>query len=65
MLIIAVAMLALGIATVAIRAAVDDGTVRSQWENALEWQLGLLLTAMFLGFAWRWRRSRFTLGPAP
>ena len=31
--------------------------VLDRWENALEWHLGLWLTAMFLVLAWRWWRE--------
>ena len=32
--------------------------LRDRWENALEWHLGLWLTAMFAVLAWRWWRER-------
>ncbi len=55
---VALGMLALGVASVAVSALVSDPLARDQWENRLEWQLGLWLTAMFALFAWACRRAR-------
>jgi hypothetical protein len=52
---IAVVMLLLGLASTAVSAAGLDGDLRDRIGNALEWQLGVWLTAMFAVFAWRWR----------
>jgi hypothetical protein len=52
---IAVVMLLLGLASTAVTAAGVDGALRDRIGNALEWQLGVWLTAMFVVFAWRWR----------
>ncbi len=61
LLVVALAMLALGLATVAAGAAVDEREVRHRIENVLEWHLGLWLTVMFVLFAWHWRRLRVAL----
>lgn len=61
LLVVAVGMLALGLANVVVSLAVADGELRSRIENVLEWQLGLWLTAMFALMAWRWRRLRVRL----
>ncbi len=55
LLIVALVKLGLGLATVAVSALVVDEAVSYRWENVLEWQLGIWLTAMFALFAWRWR----------
>lgn len=55
LLVVALGMLALGLASTAVSYLVIDGLLKDRLENALEWQLGLWLTAMFLAFAWRWR----------
>ncbi|GAB3336414.1 hypothetical protein [Marilutibacter aestuarii] len=55
---VALGMLALGIASVVASAAVADPVARDHWENRLEWQLGLWLTAMFGVFAWACWRER-------
>lgn len=56
LLVVALGMLALGLASTAVSYLVTDDSLKDRLENALEWQLGLWLTAMFLAFAWRWRR---------
>lgn len=56
LLVVALGMLALGLATVVVRAIVDDEDLKDRIDNVLEWHLGLWLTAMFAVFAWRWRR---------
>jgi hypothetical protein len=60
---VALGMLALGLASVAVSASVDDHTLKDRWENVLEWQLGVLLTLMFLALAWGWRRACLRLTP--
>lgn len=57
LVVVALGMLSLGIATVAIGATVEDDDLKDRLENILEWNLGLWLTAMFAVFAWRWRRE--------
>lgn len=59
LLVIAIGMLLLGVASTAVTALVADAALKDRLENALEWQLGLLLTAMFVAIAWRWRRQRW------
>jgi hypothetical protein len=54
-LVVALAMLALGLASVATGALVGDAGFKDRLENLLEWQLGLWLTAMFVAWAWAWR----------
>lgn len=61
LLAVALGMLALGLASVAVSLGVDERELRNRLENILEWQLGLWLTAMFLVFAWHWRRLRLVL----
>ena len=61
LLTVALGMLALGIASTIVTAIVDDPALKDRWENALEWQLGLWLTAMFSLFSWRWRCLRLSL----
>ncbi len=61
LLVVALGMLALGLATVATGLAVDDRALRHRIENVLEWHLGLWLTAMFLVLAWHFRRLRVAL----
>ncbi len=55
---VAAGMLALGVASVVVSATVAEPLARDHWENRLEWQLGLWLTAMFLVFAVAWWRER-------
>lgn len=62
---VALVKLALGVATVGVWALVADDAVSYRWENVLEWQLGLWLTAMFVLFAWRWRGLLAELPPSP
>lgn len=63
LLAVALGMLALGLASVAVSVGVDERALKDRWENVLEWQLGVLLTAMFLTLAWGWRRTRLVLLP--
>jgi hypothetical protein len=61
---ICVAMLALGVMNVATSALVADENLRDRVENALEWQLGLLLVGWFVLQALCWRRDQYVLVPA-
>ena len=63
LLAVALGMLALGLASVAVSVGIDERALKDRWENILEWQLGVLLTAMFLAIAWGWRRARVVLAP--
>jgi hypothetical protein len=54
-LVVALAMLALGLGSVATGALVADADLKDRLENLLEWQLGLWLTAMFVAWTWAWR----------
>lgn len=47
MLAVCVAMLAVGLGSVAVSGTVDDPDTKDRLENLLEWHLGLLLTAWF------------------
>ena len=62
-LVIALAMLALGLGSVISRVLVDDPLLKDRLENLLEWQLGLWLTAMFAAWAWAWRGLRWEIRP--
>lgn len=57
LLVIALAMLAIGLASVAREYVVLDDAANDAWGNVLEWHLGLWLTAMFAVLAWRWWRE--------
>ena len=61
--VIALGMLAIGLASVAIAYAVEEPGLRGAWRNALEWHLGRWLTAIYLVLAWLWRRERWRLVP--
>jgi hypothetical protein len=61
MLLVCLGMLLLGLANVAIGLALDDPALRDRWENAFEWQLGLLLVAWFLLQAILWKRDGFAM----
>lgn len=63
LLVVALAMLALGIASTVASATLAGEAARDRVENVLEWQLGLWLTTMFALVAWRWRASAFVLSP--
>lgn len=56
LLVVAVLMLLLGIASVAATALVEDAGRKDRIENALEWQLGWLLAAWYVLHAALWRR---------
>lgn len=61
MLMICLAMLALGVINAFVGAFAGE-SLKDRLENALEWQLGLLLVMWFLAQAWLWRRSGYALG---
>lgn len=54
-------MLAVGVGSVAASALVHDPLLKDRIENALEWQLGVLLVGWYLSQAWLWRRSGYRL----
>lgn len=56
-LVVALGYMVLGLSHLAVRLATDDAALRYRWENVLEWQLGLWLTAMFSLLAWTWWRE--------
>ena len=58
LLAVALGFMVLGLASLGTRHGVADAALRDRWENALEWHLGLWLTAMFAVLAWRWWRER-------
>jgi hypothetical protein len=58
---ICVAMLALGLGNVIASLALMDDVLKDRLENALEWQLGLLLVAWFVLQAVLWKRARFAM----
>ncbi|MCK7592080.1 hypothetical protein [Pseudomarimonas salicorniae] len=60
---VALSMLALGLGSVATGALIEAPAVKDRWENLLEWQLGLWLTAMFVVWAWAWRDLRMGFLP--
>ena len=61
MLGICVAMLALGLGNVIASLVLRDAVLKDHLENALEWQLGLLLVAWFVLQAVAWKRARFAM----
>ncbi|MCL6710657.1 hypothetical protein M8R20_27035 [Pseudomonas sp. R2.Fl] len=61
MAMLCVAMLGLGVGNVVASALVADDSLRDRVENALEWQLGLLLVGWHLLLARGWWRARFGL----
>lgn len=61
MAVLCVAMLGLGVGNVVASALVADDSLRDRVENALEWQLGLLLVGWHLLLARGWWRARFGL----
>jgi len=56
-LLVALGYLLLGLSHLAVRFATTDAALQYRWENVLEWQLGLWLTAMFCLLAWTWWRE--------
>lgn len=62
--VIAAGFLLTGLVAVGSGYAVDAAT-HDRLENALEWQLGLWLTALFAAMAWQWRREGLCWHLAP
>ena len=58
---VCVAMLLLGVGSVVGDALLQDRVRQDRLENALEWQLGLLLATWYLLQAWSWRHERLRL----
>lgn len=63
LLVVALGMLAIGLASVAREYVVLDQAADDAWGNVLEWHLGLWLTAMFAVLAWRWWREDLRISP--
>lgn len=63
LLVIALGMLAIGLASIAREYVVLDQAANDAWGNVLEWHLGLWLTAMFAVLAWRWWREDLRISP--
>lgn len=61
MALVCVAMLGLGVGNVIAGALIAEDSLRDRIENALEWQLGLLLVGWHLLLARGWWRERFGL----
>lgn len=61
MLAVCVAMLGLGLASVVTGLALTDPALKDRWENAFEWQLGLLLVGWFVLLAILWKRDGFAM----
>lgn len=61
MLAVCVAMLGLGLASVATGLVLADPALKDRWENAFEWQLGLLLVGWFVLLAILWKRDGFAM----
>lgn len=61
LMVVAWGCLAFGLASVAVRYAVSEKTLRDRLENLLEWHVALWLTASFAVLAWAWRRERLRL----
>ena len=61
MLGVCMAMLGLGLGNVIAGAVLADPLLRDRWENALEWQLGLLMVVWFALLAWLWKRDGFAM----
>lgn len=61
MAVVCAAMLLLGLVHVVAMAAIGGSDLQDRLENALEWQLGLLLVAWFALQAWTWHGSGFSL----
>lgn len=58
LLVVALGFMAVGLTSIGASYAVTSEALRDRWENALEWHLGLWLTALFMTLAWYWRRER-------
>lgn len=65
MLAVCIAMLLLGVVNVVADAMMQDRDRQDRLENALEWQLGLLLAFWYLLQAWAWRAQRLLLSLDP
>ena len=63
LLVLALAMLSIGMASVVVDVVVETEARRDAWRNVLEWHLGLWLTAVYVALAWLWRRERWWLAP--
>jgi hypothetical protein len=61
MLAVCVAMLGLGLTSVVTGLALADPALKDRWENAFEWQLGLLLVGWFVLLAILWKRDGFAM----
>ena len=61
LLVIALVLLAIGLASVAVAYVVEEPKMRDGWRNVLEWHLGLWLTGIYAVLAWLWRRERWLL----
>ncbi len=61
LLTVALGFMAMGVASLVASYLVQDDAQRDRWENVLEWNLGLWLTAMFAVLAWRWWRDGLRL----
>lgn len=61
LLVVAVGFMAVGLTSIGASYVVTSEALRNQWENVLEWHLGLWLTALFATLAWHWRRERLRL----
>ncbi|HVI58517.1 MAG TPA: hypothetical protein VM619_06525 [Luteimonas sp.] len=62
LLAVATGFMAIGLASVAAGYVAADPRTHDRWSNALEWQLGLWLTAMFAALAWDWWRRDLRAG---
>ena len=58
LIVVAWGCLAFGLASVAVRYAMQDEALLDRWENLLEWHTALWLTASFAVLAWAWWRER-------
>jgi hypothetical protein len=61
MVAICVAMLALGVANVTAEALLADADLQDRLENALEWQLGVLLVGWYVAHAVLWHGSGYRM----
>ncbi|MGO1541761.1 MAG: hypothetical protein ACTHZI_10230 [Luteimonas sp.] len=61
MLVICVAMLALGMTHVIVDALIGGSDLQDRLENVFEWHLGVLLVGWFIVHARLWRREGFAL----
>lgn len=61
MLVLCVAMLAMGLVNVGSTALVTDAGLKDRIENTLEWNLGLFSTIWFVLLAALWRRDGYAL----